>query len=959
MSFTLRFPVPRAPFSFSSSPMAGKVYIDGKEVVSQAAAGTVNKPDDFVFLRKKDTPGTAPYRNDSGSIGNPAGSTFHSGTDVATAESALMNGQHAPQVSGKGGVNTEVRDGPATFIGEWGKQVWIETKQTVRHLTDVGTTAVFSYFPALENITKNVRGIASQLDGDLGLEMADEAGEEIVEALKSLFTLETLKELAIDGGMALGTAALAAATPATFGSSGAGAAVTGAATAVRVGQRVDAAAQTAAALKEEVGGLLAELSRPDLTAQEQRALAKRAARFLAGAGASLLVSLLAKRKSSRNAKKKENDKDKVETSKKPADQPTQCPCASKHPVVIATGEKSLTQTDLRMGGPLALAWIRQYRSGDARTGGWFGQGWSHPLATELWLQADQLLYHDAQGRAVRLPLLAQGQEHFEAYEQFTVRRTGVHAWQLVHTDGRTHHFARQAPGQWRLPLLALSDRNGNRIQLHFEPGDFAERLADGSAKNIRAGGGKTASGGFDPFGIPPRPQRITDSAGRWLRLGWSADGQLETVNALHADGQETLLARYQYSPDPQDAPGSEQAPPNLVAHTNAEGQVRRFEWSHHLLVGYTLAGGARHRNEYDEPSPQGRVILSHNLDSGAAQQFTYERHRTWMHDALGRTLGFAFDERRDIVAVRDALGHVSRTPFDANGHPEAAVDALGRETRTVFDRRGNLTLHLDAAGNATRIEYGTEGGALDRPVRVTDALGHTWTHAYDARGNRIRSTDPLGRTTRTDYDSRGLPVAMTDAAGRTRRLQWDGAAQLVAYTDCSGRTSRYAYDALGHLATSVDALGQATHYRHDALGRLREVAEPTGATHRYEWGGEGQLLAYTDPLAGTTRYRYHGSGQPAERTDARGGVLRYHYDRAERLIALDNENRAQTRFAYDAADRLTDEIGFDGRHQRYGYNAAGELTHVVEAGGSDAGPGKVTHLERDVLGRLVGKRARS
>ncbi|WP_284415842.1 hypothetical protein, partial [Acidovorax sp. SUPP3334] len=62
----------------------GKVYIDGKEVVSQAAAGTVNKPDDFVFLRKKDTPGTAPYRNDSGSIGNPAGSTFHSGTDVAT-----------------------------------------------------------------------------------------------------------------------------------------------------------------------------------------------------------------------------------------------------------------------------------------------------------------------------------------------------------------------------------------------------------------------------------------------------------------------------------------------------------------------------------------------------------------------------------------------------------------------------------------------------------------------------------------------------------------------------------------------------------------------------------------------------------------------------------------------------------------------------------------------------------
>jgi RHS repeat-associated protein len=55
-------------------------------------------------------------------------------------------------------------------------------------------------------------------------------------------------------------------------------------------------------------------------------------------------------------------------------------------------------------------------------------------------------------------------------------------------------------------------------------------------------------------------------------------------------------------------------------------------------------------------------------------------------------------------------------------------------------------------------------------------------------------------------------------------------------------------------------------------------------------------------------------------------------------------------------DNLTDEIGFDGRHQRYCYNVVGELTHVIETGGSDLGPGKVTHLERDVLGRLLAKR---
>jgi RHS repeat-associated protein len=911
----------------------GKTYIDGKEVVSQAAAARVFKPDDFVFLRKKDLPGVAPYRNDSGSIDNPAGSTFHSGTDVATAESALMNGWHAPQVS-KGGVVTLVRDGPATFTGNWGKQVWIEGHKTVRHETEVGTTSIWASFGAVRTAMSNTWDIAKELDGDLASEIASEFGDEVLASLKDLFTWETLGGLAVDGGMALATAALTAAAPVTAGGSGAGALMTGAATGVRVGQRVEAGVQTAAALKEELGGLIADLTRPDLSQQEKRDMAKRAAGILARSTVGVGISIITKK--SRPAKKRENSTTNVQTSQKPEGHSTKCACATENPVILATGEKTLTQTDFSLGGPIPVGWLRHYRSGDARTDGWFGQGWSHPLATELWLQADQLLYHDGQGRAVRLPGLEEGEEHFEAYERFTVRRTHADAWQLVHTDGRIHHFTRQAAGQWRLPLVALSDRNDNRIQLHFDQSAFGP--------------------GFRPFGTPPRPGRIADSAGRWFRLDWSPQGQLEAVHALHAGGEETLLARYHYAPDAQD-PRGELAPPNLVAHTSAAGRVRRFEWSRHLLVGYTLADGARHHNEYDTLSPQGRVTVSRNLDSGAAHQFTYERHRTWMHDALGRTMGFAFDERRDIVAVRDALGHVSRTPFDANGHPEAAVDALGRETRTVFDRRGNLTLHLDAAGHATRIDYGTEGGAKDRPVRVTDALGHTWTHEYDARGNRIRSTDPLGRSTATEYDARGLPVALTDAAGRTRRLQWDASAQLVAYTDCSGRTSRYAYDALGHLAASVDALGHTTRYRHDAQGRLREVTEPTGATHRYEWGGEGQLLAYTDPLGGTTRYRYHGSGQPAERTDARGGVLRYHYDLGERLVALTNENGAHTRFLYDAADHLTDEIGFDGRWQRYVYNAAGELTHVIEAGGSDAGPGKVTHLERDALGRLLTKRS--
>jgi YD repeat-containing protein len=279
----------------------------------------------------------------------------------------------------------------------------------------------------------------------------------------------------------------------------------------------------------------------------------------------------------------------------------------------------------------------------------------------------------------------------------------------------------------------------------------------------------------------------------------------------------------------------------------------------------------------------------------------------------------------------------------------------------VFDRRGNLTQVIDAAGNTTRIEY----IELDLPIKVTNALNQVWTFEYDARGNRIRSTSPLGTNTHYQIGPRGLPTQITDALGKTKQLQWDEAGQLLAYTDCSGRTTRFAYNALGHLHTTTNALGQTTVNQYDALGRLQQVTEPgtgdgpgqqPGATHRYEWDGESRLLAYTDPLEQSTRYRYNSQGDPIQRVDAHGKALHYHYDAAGRLVALVNENGARYEFRYDLVDNLTDEIGFDGRHQRYCYNAAGELTHVIETGGSDIGPGKVTHLERDVLGRLVCKR---
>ncbi len=599
---------------------------------------------------------------------------------------------------------------------------------------------------------------------------------------------------------------------------------------------------------------------------------------------------------------------------------------SRHPVIIATGEKSLDQSDFQLPGAIELEWRRRYRSGDARSAGWFGQGWSHGLATELWIGEDVLRYWDKQGREVALPAIAVGQEHFEAYEQFTLLRPAADRWALKHNQGLTHHFRRRHADQWRLPLEVVQDRNRKRLFLQFDDRDFGA--------------------GFDALAAPPRPQRLTDSAGRTLHLDWTDQSQLSQVR-VQAGDTHVVLASYRYGNPATPLQGL----PDLLSHTNANGDTRTYSWDQHLLVGYTLATGQRFSNRYDRLVPTGRVTESLALDDGTGDRFDYNGRTTRVQDRLGRETVFVSNARQDLTAVHDAAGNVTRHDYDDEGRPAGGIDARGRTSSTTFDPRGNLVQMVDAAGNATKLQY----NALNLPIKLTDAMGGEWLRQYDERGNLIASTDPLGHTTLYEVDALGQVTAIIDALDKRKTLQWDEAGNLIAYTDCSGYTTRQTFDELGHLRNSVDALGQETTYQFDALGQLLQVTEPGGASHHCTWDGEGNLIRYVDPLGQATLWSFNGAGNPLLCTDPLGHTVRYDYDRAGRLSTLTNQNGEVTRFRYDLLDHVTDEVGFDGRHQRYVSNAVDELTHWIERGGSDFGPGKVTRFEHDAMGRITAK----
>ncbi|MES2264686.1 MAG: RHS repeat-associated core domain-containing protein [Pseudomonadota bacterium] len=878
--------------------MPTNVHTDSKDLVTQCASGTVFQPVDPVFLKPKGDPGVAPHFNISTTINNAAGTVFNKNTKVATKDSYMGAGRHPIYVIA--GRNTGQVHGDNGFT-TWAKNLYIEGRNAVMHGVQTSVNAVWNMLPpgiktAVQNGTEIAQGMTVE---DFGDALKDDA-EAMIDALMSTDTLIALAQTA---------ALMAVSVVPVVGQLAGGAAAV---------QRLTSAVKQAQGAATELTEMMERWSQPMSPAQIA-AERKKLASFLIRVGVSAVLAALgmASGKLSGKSKGRENSSKEVKVGQKEAPRQTSCACAIGQPVIIATGEKSLIDSDFSLPGLIPLDWRRSYRSGDVHSS-WFGQGWTTPLSVQLSLAADGLTYHDAGGRGVPLPALAVGTEHFDAYEQFTLRHPEQDRWELVFKDGQTQHFERVREDLFTLPLAAIADRNNNRIAFEYPapPEDP-----------------------FDPW----RPRVIVDSAGRRLRLEWNRRGLLMAVDCqVDPVAPSLTLASYIYSDDG-----------DLVAHTDTGGARRTYEWRNQVLVAYSKADGARYCAEYDEYSPFGRVLRSYAAADGRGLTFDYsDRARTTsITDVLGRTTRYEYDERKDIIATTGPDGVRVATPSDANGNPRGATDQLGRQTMLRFDQHGNLVELVDAAGARTAIEYNT----LDLPVKLTDALNHAWLHGYDERGNLDSDVDPLGRTTRYENDAHGQPVAITDARGGVKRLRWDEAGNLTGHTDCSGQHTRFSYDGLGRLVARTDALDKSTKYQWSSAGRLQSMTEPGGATHYYEWNRDGRLLAYTDPLGAVTRYRYNSHGEPIERIDANGHALCYTFDPIGRLVSLTNENGDVTRFDYDLADQLIDEIGFDGRHQRYCYNAVGELTHLVEVGGSDFGPGKVTHFERDALGRLVAK----
>ncbi|RSM35288.1 hypothetical protein DMA12_44965 [Amycolatopsis balhimycina DSM 5908] len=464
----------------------------------------------------------------------------------------------------------------------------------------------------------------------------------------------------------------------------------------------------------------------------------------------------------------------------------------------------------------------------------------------------------------------------------------------------------------------VGDPDTDRL-LFFEEDGRLRALGDGDGNHVVLG--------YDDAGLPAELRH----SGGYRLLVETGNG---LVTALRLPGADTPLARYGYD-----------ARRRLTEVVDDRGIPTAFTYdADGRIVRWEDCAGRWYRYGFDA---EGRCVRTESDGGHLDCTLDYESRVTRLTNSLGATTTYRLDERLRVIAETGPLGHASTVDLDGYGRVLGRTDPLGRTTTYELDDAGNVVRVTRPDGGVAVSEYDERG----RPVLRMGPDGAVWRREYDPRGKLVRTIDPLGAVTAYGYDEAGGIAAVTDALGGVTRFENNAAGLPVAVTDPLGAVTRYAYDAFGRVTTVVTPLGAVTRLRWAPGGDLRERVGPDGATWRWSDAASGTAEEAVDARGLVSRTEFGPFDLPVAETGPDGHRLEYAYDTELRLVAVTNEQGLVWRYTYDAAGNVIEETDFNGRTTRYGYDAAGQLVRI------DRADGGTVLLERDVLGRIVTRRA--
>ncbi|WP_051967291.1 DUF6531 domain-containing protein [Kitasatospora mediocidica] len=586
------------------------------------------------------------------------------------------------------------------------------------------------------------------------------------------------------------------------------------------------------------------------------------------------------------------------------------------PVDIASGDMVLSAVDLALPGVLALVLSRTHVS-SYRCGGWFGRSWASTLDQRLELDDAGVVFAAEDGMLLSYPVPQVGAEvvptegprwplRWDGAPGGTLRVTDPHtgtSWHFGAPSGAQGPHAREA-GSLQLPLTAITDRNGNRIEILH--------TADGIPYEVRHTAGYRVA-------VATTGKRITALTLLDDRAG---DGSVE----------EIPLVAFGYDGDG-----------NLDAVTDSSGLPLRYTYDTSArITGWTNRAGHQYRYLYDRA---GRCVQTRGDGGFLDAVFSYdtERRTTTVTDSLGHATVFELDEYGRTVRESAPNGAVAATSWDRYGRLLSRTDPLGAVTAFDYDADGNLTRSTLPDGTVSTAGY-------DDSHRMVDLValdGTRWGYSYDERGNLTAKVDPLGARTTYAHGERGEPRSTTDPLGSRTQVSTNPAGLLLSVTDPLGAVTHCTRDAFGREVSVTDPLGGVTTYGWTIEGRPAWQVDAEGGRQEWTYDADGNLVEHLDASGARTRYAYTYFGRLAARTEHDGTRYTFTYDTQLQLTAVTNPAGARWTYRYDAVGALVAETDFTGRTITYTRDLTGQLVARTN------GAGQSVTFTRDLRGRTV------
>ena len=539
--------------------------------------------------------------------------------------------------------------------------------------------------------------------------------------------------------------------------------------------------------------------------------------------------------------------------------------ATVNPVIIATGEKFLDQSDASSGGLYGMSVDRTYRSVNA-TGVLFGPNWTSSL--------------DPMRVTPSTPCVNNGQGCYPLTATLTLPSGAKYkyTWKSPYTRYPGEYQSRGSAAMGTLSTggpgtgwqLEMNDR-----VYYFDTSGRETRVADTAGQTLATYNGGALATVTNKVGqsftftwAGSRVSQVTDPAGNAWTYGYNASSMLATVTS---PGPLPDVRTYHY----------EHADPTLLTGMSING-VRYSTYSYHA---------------------DKKVAVSGLAGGEARDTFVYGTNATTVTNELGQatTYNFSVDTAtgtRRLTGISRAgtatcAAAAASSVYDAAGYVDYKLDWNNNKTDYTYDRSGRLTAAATAAGTAvtSTVEYAWNGTKLGLATyKGSDNVAYaSATYTYFTSGFEIDSPKSVvwrdlksGSPPRTtNYSYTFHPSGARASVTESRSLPGADFANTTV-----------AYDTLGNQVSVTNALGQqASWSNYNGLGLAGRFTDLNGVISTFDYDATGKLKSSTTYLpsgARTTSYTYNNNGQVTDVVYPTGAVSRFRYNAAARLVSVGN-----------------------------------------------------------------------